>query len=98
MQVVNHSNIGKRLMYYWSKWNLREKDFSQFVLTEVCEIRIIELPKLMKMNRISNREKTLEKWVKFLLTPNEMEEVDMENNVNIKKAKQEFDEIEKLNQ
>ena len=63
------------------------------MLTEVCEIRIIELPKLIRMNHISNKEKTLEKWVKFLLTPNEMEEVDMENNENIKKAKQEFDEI-----
>lgn len=138
MQVINHKNIEKRLMYYWSKiyistikrgqnynhlkrtiailianfeldnlkeitkghtkWNLRENDFSQFVLTEVCEIRIIELPKLkrlMKMNATSTKEQTLEKWVKFLLTPDEMEEVDMKNNENLKKAKEEFDEIQK---
>ncbi len=32
-----------------TKWELREKDFSQMVLTEACEIHIIELPKLKKL-------------------------------------------------
>ena len=32
-----------------TKWELREKDFSEIVLTEVCEIHIIELPKLKKL-------------------------------------------------
>ena len=68
------------------------------MLTEVCEIRIIELPKLkrlMKINTTSSKEKALEKWVKFLLTPNEMEEIDMEDNENIKKAKEEFNQMQK---
>lgn len=49
----------------------------------------------MKITATSSKEQTLEKWVKFLLTPNEMEEVDMKNNENLKKAKEEFDEIQK---
>lgn len=50
---------------------------------------------LLKITSISSKERALEKWVKFLLSPNGMEEVDMENNENLKKAKEEFDEIQK---
>lgn len=94
MQMVNQTNIDRRLMFYWSEiytstikqgnkysalkktieilianfeiknlkllpkghtmWQLREKDFSKIVLTEVCEIHIIELPKLMEL--MKNRD------------------------------------------
>lgn len=80
-----------------TEWKLREKDFSKIVLTDVCEIHIIELPKLKRLmeNRGSSEEDKLMQWMKFLLTPNELEETDMENNEALKKAKEEFNEIQK---
>ncbi len=30
-------------------WQLREKDFPKIILTDTCEIHIIELPKLMEL-------------------------------------------------
>lgn len=81
-----------------TEWKLREKDFSKVVLTDVCEIHIIELPKLMKLMKnkeLSKKDENLSKWIKFLLTPNELEETDMENNEALKKAKEEFDTIQK---
>ena len=63
----------------------------------MCEIHIIELPKLEKAvenNKLTIKEQTLSNWVKFLLNPNEMEGIDMESNESLKKAKEEFDEIQ----
>ena len=134
MQMVNQTNIDRRLMFYWSEiytstikqgnkysalkktieilianfeiknlkllpkgytmWQLREKDFSKIVLTEVCEIHIIELPKWKKLVKNGQlEEKDLEKWTRFLLTPEELEEIDMENDEAIKKAKEEFETL-----
>ena len=65
-------------------------------MTEVCEIHIIELPKLKELVKIGNlpeEEKELEKWTKFLLSPEELEVIDMENDEAIKKAKEEFDSL-----
>lgn len=77
-----------------TEWKLREKDFSKMVLTEVCEIHIIELPKWKKLVKNGQlEEKDLEKWTRFLLTPEELEEIDMENDEAIKKAKEEFETL-----
>ncbi len=79
-----------------TEWKLREKNFSQIVLTEVCEIHIIELPKLRELAKRGNllqEEKELERWTKFLLSPEELEVLDMENDEAIKKAKEEFDSL-----
>ena len=65
-------------------------------MTEVCEVHIIELSKLKKLSQSKlGKDQSLINWVKFLLTPNEMEGIDMEQNESLKKAKQEFDEIQK---
>lgn len=80
-----------------TEWKLREKDFSKVVLTEVCEIHIIELPKLrsiVKNKKLSSKENKLKSWARFLLTPNEMEEVDMKNNEALQKAKKELENIQ----
>lgn len=64
----------------------------------MCEIHILELPKLEKIvrnNKLTPKEQLLANWVKFLLNPNKLEVVDMENNQSLKKAKEEFDEIQK---
>lgn len=87
----------KQIQKGHTEWKLREKEFSTYILTDVCEIHIIELPKLEKAvenNKLTIKEQTLSNWVKFLLNPNEMEGIDMESNESLKKAKEEFDEIQ----
>jgi len=79
-----------------TEWKIREKDFSKIVLTEVLELHIISLPKLVKLaekNKLPKEERKLESWVKFMLNPKELEEVDMEENEALKKAKEEFDTL-----
>ena len=79
-----------------TKWQLREKDFPENILTEVCEIHIISLVKLMeliKSQKIDVQEKGLLQWTKFLITPEELEVREMENNEAIKKA---IEELEKM--
>ena len=137
MQVLNHKDIDKRIMFYWSKlysssiksgqnynslkktisilianfeidnlipipkghteWKIREKKFPQIVLTNVFELHIIELPKirrqLKKMNLVEE-EKELLKWIKFLINPKGLGESEMGENEALKKAKEEFDNIQ----
>ena len=130
MQVVDHNNIEKRIMFYWSKeysrsikkgqdynklekticiliidyelkklekipkyitnWNLREEDYGKFILTDVLELYIIELPKFTRYN--GNKKYTkLDEWIKFIENP---EVIDMENtNKEVKKAKEVLEEI-----
>lgn len=70
----------------------------KIVLTDVFEVHIIELPKikrLMKNCKISEEEKELAKWIKFLLNPEELGEMDMNENKELKKAKTELDNLQK---
>ena len=77
-----------------TEWKLREKEFSKIVLTNVCEVHIIEIEKIKElMNRGKLEDKKLEKWIKFLLTPEEMGESEMGNDEALRKAKEEYDEI-----
>ena len=48
MQVVNKSDIEKRLLYYWSRLYGKSIKFHSTVLTDALEIHIIELPKILK--------------------------------------------------
>ena len=137
MQVLNHKDIDKRIMFYWSKlylsniktgqnynslkktisivianfemenlneipkghteWKIREKNFSKIVVTNVFELHIIELPKikrLLKRIKLVEEEKELAKWIKFLTNPEELGELDMCENEELKKAKEEFDSMQ----
>lgn len=79
-------------------WQLREKEFSKILLTDVCEIHIIELPKLKRLTNQKNQsiqEKMLLQWMNFLLTPKELEGSDMEKNEALKKAMEEYEDIQK---
>lgn len=85
-----------------TEWNIREKSYPRFILTNVFEIHIINLEKVKQFKRENrknnfafkdNAETTLNSWIKFLLTPDELEESTMENNEDIKKAKEELDNI-----
>lgn len=80
-----------------TEWKIREKNYSKIVLTNVFELHIIELPKIkrfLKKIRISDEEKELAKWIKFLTNPEELGELDMCENEELKKAKEEFDDIQ----
>ena len=49
----------------------------------------------MRNRRLSNKEDKLLQQTKFLLTPEELEVNEMENNESSQKAKKEFDKIQK---
>ena len=64
-------------------------------LTNDLELYIIELPKLEeKLERGEQIEnKKLQTWLKFIINPNEVEETDMEENEELKKAAEELEYI-----
>ena len=78
-------NSLKQIKKYVSKWNFREEDYGNIILTDAIEIVIIELPKYEKYKNNT----TLAKWVKFINNP---KVIDMSNE-EIKKAKEVLDEI-----
>lgn len=75
----------KEIKKYVSKWNLREEDYRNVILTDDIEIVIIELPKFKKyMN-----DTALADWVKFIINP----KVINMSNEEVKKAKEVLDEL-----
>ena len=72
-----------------SKWQIREEDYQNEVLTDRLELYILELPKYKRYKNIS---KELENWIKFIESPEEMEMSKIENE-NIKKAREELEKI-----
>lgn len=76
-----------------TKWQLREENHKDIVLTEYCEINIIELPKAIQEYQNNKQDEVLQ-WMMFLENP-ENEEVFkiMEENEDIKAAKEELDKI-----
>ena len=80
---------------FHSKWKVKDDDdgVGKIVLTDHLEFHIIELPKLHRM-MIKQKDKSLEKWMHFLENP-ESKEVQkyMEENENIKRAKEKLCEI-----
>ena len=121
MQVVDHSNIEKRILFYWSKiysksinagkdyselektivilisdyeleslkevskyqtkWQIREEEYHQIILTDVMELYIIELPKFIKYKE--NRKNEMNSWLKFIENP---EVIKMDGNEELKKS------------
>lgn len=72
-----------------TKWNLREEDYYNFVLTDMIEIYIIELPKFEKYQEICDSD--LNVWLKFMNNP---EVVNMEDsNLEVNKAKEVLEDI-----
>ena len=63
-------------------------------MTNVFELHIIELPKLKRLINIADEEKELAIWIKFLTNPEELGELDMCENEELKRAKEEFDNIQ----
>lgn len=78
----------KEIEEYITRWNIREKEHTHVVLTNVFEIYIIELKKYKENG---TNKKALDIWVEFLKNP---EVVTMnENNKAVKKAKEVLEEI-----
>ena len=75
---------------YISKWNLREEDYVNFILTDDIQIYIMELLKFEKYKK----GQALDNWVKFILNP----KVINMSNKEIKKAKELLEEISKNDQ
>lgn len=76
-----------------TKWKLREEKYQEVVLTEYCELHIIEMPKATQEYQ-NNKQNEMLQWMMFLDNP-EKEEVFkiMEENKDIKEAKKELDKI-----
>ncbi len=75
---------------YLSKWQIREEEYKEIILTKNLEIYIIELP---KCDRYKSKSKELNTWVKFIRKPEEIHMDDVNNNKALKKAKQVLEEI-----
>ena len=75
----------KEIKKYMTKWNIREEDYGNIILTDAMEVYIIELPKFEKYKTGS----TLDPWVKFI---KDSKVIDMSNK-EIKKAKKVLEEI-----
>ena len=81
-------DVIKNIPKYITKWNIREEEYRQIVLTDVMEICIIELRKFKDYKEKSNHN-SLNSWIEFIESP---EVVDMSNK-EIQKAKKVLEEI-----
>ena len=88
-------DITKDIPKIHTKWEIREEEYSKIVLTNVLEIHIIEMPKLVQAmvnKKVDNKDKLI-LWTMFMLSPEELGDEIMENNEDIKKAKEELEKI-----
>ena len=91
-------NIGK-VPKYATKWNFREENYPEVILTDAMEIYIIELPKLTQYANNTNKER-LNLWAKFIKNP-EVKIMINENDDNetietkeaIQEAQERYDEV-----
>lgn len=85
----------KRIPKFHTKWQIREEKYRKKILTDTLEIHIIELPKLIKQLKenqgIKKDKVTL--WSLFILNPENIGDIDMKENEDIKKAKEELERI-----
>ena len=79
-------DITKELRRMETIWNIREKEKTEKVLTDLLEIRIINLRRVREAYR-EDKENKKNQWVMFLEDPNskEVKEI-MEKNEDVKKA------------
>ena len=91
----------KGLPKYATKWNFREENYPEFVLTDALEIYIIELPKLTKYAKNTNKER-LNLWAEFIKNPevkimeneNDNKET-IETKQTIKEAQERYEELKR---
>lgn len=83
----------KGIEKFHTKWNIREEEYSNIILTSKLEFHIINLSNLDKVINIGKQEKALLNWCKFIQSPDSMEESVMEENDKILKAKEVLDRL-----
>lgn len=86
--ITNFEVKGLETLSFHSKWKIIEEEEKKIILTEHLEIHIIEIPKIYK--KVDNKKDAkLIEWLSFLENPESEEVLDyMENNKNIKSAKE----------
>ena len=86
----------KNINDYHTKWQITADSYTKHILTDAFEIHTISLKLVEKLFKKSYNEdsKDLIRWLKFIKEPSLLEEKDMEN-VNIKEAKEQLDELKK---
>ncbi len=80
---------------YRLKWNLREEKYHDLILTKNLELYIISLDKIRKQiakGNVKEKDKVAI-WTKFLLTPKELKEEEMEENKEVKEAKKMYNDF-----
>ena len=83
----------KEIEKYHTKWNIREEEYKNIILTDRLELHIIELEKLEIRNNKSKEEEELLNWCKFIKFPEKVEESIIMKNEEIKKAKEQLDKM-----
>lgn len=95
--LITDSKIPKlnKIPEYYTKWQIREEKYQSVILTDVLEIYIIELPKVVESQNSRNVE--IRPWLEFIENPEKAEMIGMskENAVAIKEAKKLLEEISK---
>ena len=85
----------KEIPKFHTKWQIREEEYRKMVLTDTLEIHIIELPKLikqLKQNKGIKKDKIV-LWLMFILNPENVGDEDMNENEDLKLAKEELERI-----
>ncbi len=83
----------KEIEKAYTKWQIREEEYRDKILTSYFQICIIELPRAIKEYEKDKSNAVLQ-WMKFLDNPEDMEvRKIMEENQDIKEAKEELDKI-----
>ena len=86
-QITNLKHISK----YHTIWNLREKDFSDTILTNDIEMHILEIPKINDNEMLKDE---LVQWLRFIKEPENKEvEKFMEENKYLKQARKELEHL-----
>ena len=88
-------NVLKEIPKWRTTWHIREDEYRTEVLTNKLEVVIIEIEKITKKiysNKISKESKEY-LWYKFFLKPKELGERELENNEEIRKAKEEYEKM-----
>lgn len=83
----------KKIAKSHTKWQLREEEYQEVILTEYCEFHIIEMPKAIQEYE-NNKQNGMLQWMIFLDNPEKKEVFEiMKENKDIKAAKEELDKI-----
>ena len=74
--VDNEIKQFKGIRKAYTKWQLREEEYKNVILTSFCEISIIELPKAIKEYQ-ENKQNEMLQWMMFLDNPENKEVVEI---------------------